>query len=155
MNEMKRMLSFVRRAVDDYNMIEDGDVIAIGISGGKDSLTLLEVLATMRMFYPKKYDIKAITVDMGFENADFSAVQDFCDKLGVAMLATRVDNKTGLFDGENCHGQEKVRRFYEVYPNGEVDEFYSDLYCDTPLARLAKKAYIVKGEKLTSWKKFK
>ena len=48
MNEMKRLLSFVRRAVDDYSMIEDGDVIAVGVSGGKDSLTLLETLAAMR-----------------------------------------------------------------------------------------------------------
>ena len=78
-----------------------------------------------------------------------------CNQLGVSMLATRVDNKTGLFNGENCHGEEKVRRFYEAYPNGEVDEFYSDLYCDTPLARIAQKAYIVKGEKLTPWKKYK
>ena len=54
MNEMKRLLSFVRRAVDDYNMISDGDKIAVGVSGGKDSLTLLEVLAEMRRFYPKK-----------------------------------------------------------------------------------------------------
>ena len=50
MSEMRRMLSFVRRAVDDYDMIEDGDRIAVGISGGKDSLTLLEVLAQMRVF---------------------------------------------------------------------------------------------------------
>lgn len=78
-----------------------------------------------------------------------------CNQLGVSMLATRVDNKTGLFNGENCHGEEKVRRFYEAYPDGEVDEFYSDLYCDTPLARIAQKAYIVKGEKLTPWKKYK
>ncbi len=82
-------------------------------------------------------------------------LRPICNQLGVSMLATRVDNKTGLFDGENCHGQEKVRRFYEVYPDGEIDEFYSDLYCDTPLARLSKKAYIVKGERLTPWKKYK
>ena len=53
MNEMKRMLSFVRRAVDDYAMIDENDVIGIGISGGKDSLALLETLAEMRRFYPK------------------------------------------------------------------------------------------------------
>lgn len=70
------------------------------------------------------------------------------------MMATKVDSKTGLFDGENCHGEEKVLRFYEKYPDGEIDEFYSDMYCDTPLARLAKKAYIVKGEKLSDWKRF-
>ena len=65
MNEMKRLLSFVRRAVDDYEMIDEGDRIAVGISGGKDSLTLLAALAEMRRFYPKKYEIVAITVDMG------------------------------------------------------------------------------------------
>ena len=54
MSEMRRMLSFVRRAVDDYDMIEDGDRIAVGVSGGKDSLVLLEALAEMRRFYPKK-----------------------------------------------------------------------------------------------------
>ena len=82
-------------------------------------------------------------------------LKPICDELGVTMLGTRVSNKTGQFDGENCHGQEKVRRLYELLPNAEIDEFYSDLYCDTPLARLAKEAYIVKGERLTPWKKYK
>ena len=82
-------------------------------------------------------------------------LKPICDKLGVTMMATRVDKKTGLFDGENCHGQEKVRRLHEAFPEADIDEFYSDLYCDTPLARLAKKAYIVKGERLTPWKKYK
>lgn len=77
-----------------------------------------------------------------------------CKQLGVTLMGTRVDNRTGLFDGENCHGEEKVRRLYEVYPDAEVDEFYSDMYCDTPLARLAKRAYIVKGNKISPWKKF-
>ena len=82
-------------------------------------------------------------------------LKPICNQLGVTMMATKVDNKTGLFDGENCHGQEKVRRLLELIPDVEVDEFYSDMYCDTPLARLAKKAYIVKGEKLKPWKKYK
>ena len=71
MNEMRRLLSYVRRAVDDYEMIDEGDVIAVGISGGKDSLALLMALAEMRRFYPKHYDIVAITIDMGFEGSDF------------------------------------------------------------------------------------
>ncbi|MBO5313627.1 MAG: haloacid dehalogenase-like hydrolase [Clostridia bacterium] len=83
-------------------------------------------------------------------------LEPICKQLGAeCMMATRVDEETGLFHGENCHGQEKVRRFFEKYPDGEIDEFYSDMYCDTPLARLAKRAYIVKGEKLSDWKKFK
>ena len=98
MNEMKRMLSFVRRAVDDYNMIEDGDRIAVGISGGKDSLTLLSALAEMRRFYPKKYEIIAITVDMGFEGANFSAVSDFCRELGVTYRIEKTDIAKIIFD---------------------------------------------------------
>jgi phosphoserine phosphatase len=76
-----------------------------------------------------------------------------CAELGVeCMMATRVDKKTGLFDGENCHGKQKVTRFYEMYPNAEIDTFYSDMYCDTPLALISKQAFIVKGEKLSPWK---
>ena len=63
MNETKRLLSFVRRAVDDYGLIDEGDRIAVGVSGGKDSLTLLATLADLRRFYPKKFDIVAITVE--------------------------------------------------------------------------------------------
>lgn len=76
-----------------------------------------------------------------------------CAELGVeCMMATRVDKKTGLFDGENCHGKQKVTRFYEMYPDAEIDSFYSDMYCDTPLALISKQAFIVKGERLSPWK---
>ena len=68
---MQKMLSFVRRAVDHYHMIEEGDRIAVGVSGGKDSLALLAALAGLRRFYPKKYDIVAITLEMGYEEMDF------------------------------------------------------------------------------------
>ena len=61
----QKLLSYVRRAVDDYNMIEEGDKIAVGVSGGKDSIAMLYALAEMRRFYPKKYDIEAITVSLG------------------------------------------------------------------------------------------
>ena len=75
-----------------------------------------------------------------------------CKRLGIKhMMASRVDIKTGKYNGENCHGEEKVRRFLELYPDAHIDEFYSDLYCDTPLAKLADKAFIVKGERLLPW----
>ena len=77
MSEMRRLLSFVRRAVDDYDMIEEGDRIAVGISGGKDSLALLAGLAEMRRFYPKKYEVIGITIDMGFEGQNFSEIEEF------------------------------------------------------------------------------
>jgi len=98
MSEMRRLLSFVRRAVDDYNMIEDGDRIAVGVSGGKDSLTLLEVLAEMRRFYPKTYDIVAITVDMGFDGADYSEIEEFCRRINVKYVIQRTDIAKIVFD---------------------------------------------------------
>lgn len=98
MNEMKRLLSFVRRAVDDYGMIEEGDVIGVGVSGGKDSLTLLETLGAMRRFYPKKYEVKAITVDMGFADADFSLIKEFCDKIDVEYHICKTDIAKIIFD---------------------------------------------------------
>ncbi len=98
MNEMKRLLSFVRRAVDDYSLIEEGDRIAIGVSGGKDSLALLEVLAEMRRFYPKKYEVFAVTVDMGFEGADFSPISEFCERLNVEYKVVKTEIAKIIFD---------------------------------------------------------
>ena len=83
MNELKHILSLARRAVDDYAMIEEGDKIAVGISGGKDSLTLLCALSQLRLFYPKKFELVAISVDMGFEGADFSQIEELCRRLDV------------------------------------------------------------------------
>lgn len=76
-----------------------------------------------------------------------------CEALGIKyLMASRVDSKTGLYDGENCHGEEKVRRFYEKFPESiKVDNFFSDSYSDTPLARLARKSFIVKGDILQDW----
>ena len=72
--------------------------------------------------------------------------------LGFArVMGTRIDKKTGYLYSENCHGEEKVRRFRELYPDATIEEFYSDMYSDTPLAKLAGKAYLVKGETLKPW----
>ena len=98
MNEMKRMLSFVRRAVDDYNMIEDGDKIAVGVSGGKDSLALLATLAALRRFYPKRFEIAAITIDMGFEGGDFTPIEEFCHSLDVEYKIVRTEIAKIIFD---------------------------------------------------------
>ena len=84
MENIKRILSYTRRAVDDYDMIREGEKIAVGISGGKDSLTLLCALADLRRFYPKKFELCAITIDMGFEgDMDFSAIRTLCESLDV------------------------------------------------------------------------
>lgn len=68
------------------------------------------------------------------------------------LIASRVDKHTGKYTGLNCHGKEKVRRFYEEYKDGKIDEFYSDSKSDEPLARLASVAYIVKKSKIEKWK---
>ena len=95
---MKHILSRMRRAVTDYNMIESGDKIAVGVSGGKDSLTLLASLADFRKFSDKKFDLTAITIDMGFEGMDFSPVEKFCDEIEVPFIRKKTDIGAILFD---------------------------------------------------------
>ena len=73
------------------------------------------------------------------------------EKLKITVIASKVDIKTGAYDGLNCYHAEKVRRFRELFPNGRIKAFYSDSYSDEPLALLADKAYIVDGETLTDW----
>ena len=71
--------------------------------------------------------------------------------LRIHVIASKVDIHTGKYDGLNCYHAEKVKRFYDLYPDAQVDEFYSDSYSDEPLALLAKKAYIVDGDTLIDW----
>lgn len=79
----QQLLSLTRKAVDEYEMIEEGDKIAIGISGGKDSLTLLYALSGLRRFYPKHFEIVAVTVDLGFGNLNLEPVKELCQELSV------------------------------------------------------------------------
>ena len=95
---MQKLLSYTRRAIDHYHMIEAGDRIAVGVSGGKDSLALLVALANLRKFYPKPYEVVAITLEMGYEEMDFSAVQALCDSLGVAYIRVPTQIKQIVFD---------------------------------------------------------
>jgi len=90
--KLQRLLSYTRQAVDAYHMIETGDKIAIGISGGKDSLALLYALSHLRSFYPKKFELVAITVSLGFDNFDLSAIQNLSESLGVPyhVVHTRI-----------------------------------------------------------------
>lgn len=89
--ELQKLLSKARRAAEEYKMIEEGDKIAVGLSGGKDSITLLYILATMRRFYPVKYDVVAITVDTGldFDQTEKQAVSDLCKQLNVEYVVEK------------------------------------------------------------------
>ena len=82
-------------------------------------------------------------------------VRPACEKLGIrTVMGSPVDKHTGKFSGLNCHGEEKVRRFRAVYPDAKIEEFFSDSYSDTPLARLAEKAWLVKNSELLPWERF-
>lgn len=96
--KLQQMLSLVRRAVQDYNMINEGDKIAVGISGGKDSLALLISLKHLQRFYPKNFEIEAITVNLGFAGMDFSPIQKFCHELGVNYTVVNTDIGEIVFD---------------------------------------------------------
>lgn len=112
--QQQKLLSLIRQAIEDYNMIEDGDKIAVGVSGGKDSLTLLYAMKLLRGFYPKKFELYAITCNVGFEGMDFSGVSAFCKSLEVPY--EQVDTKIaeivfqGNKDARPCSLCAKLRK---------------------------------------------
>lgn len=95
---MQRMLSYVRKAIDDYNMIEDGDKIAVGLSGGKDSITLLMALKALQRFYSKKFDIIAISINPGFDFFNSEFLKKTCEDIGVTFVEEKTHIKEIVFD---------------------------------------------------------
>ena len=114
MDSLNSLTGMVRRCVDDYNMISPGDRIAVGISGGKDSLVLLAALSHLRRYYPAPFDLEAITIDLGFEGMDFSAVAAMCEELGVPYTRVETDIREIVFDAREesnpCSLCAKMRR---------------------------------------------
>ena len=94
---MQRLIGLVRRCFEDYHMIEEGDRIAVGVSGGKDSLALLVFLAELRKYHNNYFEIEAITIDMGL-GMDYSGIANLCESLDVPF--TRVETQIGpiIFD---------------------------------------------------------
>ncbi len=95
--QLQRLLSYTRKAVDEYDMIQENDHIAVGISGGKDSLTLLYALHGLKRFYPKKFELSAVTVDLGFKDFNLSPIQDLCKELDIPYRIVRSDIYDILF----------------------------------------------------------
>lgn len=96
--KLQQVFSYVRKAIDDYHMIEENDKIAIGISGGKDSLTLLYALHGLQRFYPKHFDIYAVTVDLGFQNLNLEEIKALCSSLGVEYHIIETDIAKIIFE---------------------------------------------------------
>ena len=95
---MQRILSYLRIAIDDYNMIQEGDKIAIGLSGGKDSITLLMALKALQRFYPKKFCIIAISINPGFEFFNTDLLKNLCENLDITFVEEKSHIKEIVFD---------------------------------------------------------
>ncbi len=95
---MQKILGYLRKAIENYNMIEEGDKIAVGLSGGKDSITLLMGLKALQRFYPKHFEIIAISVNPGFEFFDTSFLQKVCSDIGIEYVEADSHIKEIVFD---------------------------------------------------------
>ena len=95
---MKHILSYMRRAIDDYNMIDDGDKIAVALSGGKDSITMLKALKNLQIFYPKKFELIAISVNPGFEFFDADFLRKICSELDIPFFEEKYDISKIIFE---------------------------------------------------------
>ena len=95
---MQRILSHMRKAIEEYHMIEENDKIGICLSGGKDSITLLHAFKALQQFYPKKFEIIAISIDPGFDFFDIELLQNTCDKLEIPLFIEKSHAKEIVFD---------------------------------------------------------
>ena len=96
--KLQQLLSHTRKAVDEYQMIQEGDHIAVGISGGKDSLTLLYALHGLKRFYPNHFELSAITVDLGYEQCDFTPIKELCREMEIPYHIVKTDIAQILFE---------------------------------------------------------
>ncbi|MGN1139853.1 MAG: ATP-binding protein [Oliverpabstia sp.] len=96
--KLQQLMSYARRAIDDYNMISDGDRIAVGISGGKDSLTLLYALHGLKRFYPHPFELEAITIDLGHPGFDVSKIRQLCEEMEIPYTVVKTDIAQIIFE---------------------------------------------------------
>ena len=95
---MQKILGYMRKAIENYDMIQEGDKIAIGLSGGKDSITMLMGFKNLQRFYPKKFDIIAITINPGFDGFNIDILKNLCNDLNIPLIIENGNIKEIVFD---------------------------------------------------------
>lgn len=124
---MKRIVSLVRKAVDEYGMIREGERVAVGVSGGKDSMILLWALALLSRYHPSNFTVVGVSVDPGF-GADFTPIREFAEKIGVEYHVKETQLKEIIFDERKekspCSLCSKMRR-------GALNDMAKEYGCDT------------------------
>lgn len=159
----QQMLSYLRRAITKYKMIKDGDKIAVGVSGGKDSVALLKLLAEYKKFSPERFDLVAVTVDLNFKNnpADFSPINSLCQELGVKYVVEKTDIGEIVFDvrkeSSPCALCSKMRKgaLYSVanregcnkvalghHEDDLIDTLFLSMFYEGRLSTFAPKSYL-------------
>ena len=125
--KLQQVMSLTRKAIDDYHMIDEGDKIAVGISGGKDSLTLLHALNGLKRFYPNKFELVAITVDLGFKNIDFARIKAMVEEMGLSYHIVSTDISQIIFEDRKesnpCSLCAKMRK-------GALNQLAKELGCN-------------------------
>lgn len=124
---MKRIVSLVRKAVDDYGMIRENERVAVGVSGGKDSMVLLNALANLSRYHPKNFTVVGLAIDPGF-GGDYTIVEEFAKKIGVELYVKKTQFKEIIFDERKeqspCSLCSKMRR-------GALNDMAKEYGCDT------------------------
>lgn len=124
---MRRLLSLTRKAVQEYDLIQEGDRVCVGLSGGKDSMTLLAVLATLQRFYPKHFELYAVHASMGFENMDLEPMRAFCRQLSVPLEIA--DSQIGKIVFEIRHEQNPCA-LCSTLRRGAVNDYAKRMGCN-------------------------
>ena len=162
----QQMLSPFRKAIEQWNMISEGDKIAVGVSGGKDSLTLLQLLHAFKRFSPKSFELAAITIDLGFTKDDaYLPVADFCKKMSIPYYVEKTEIAQIIFDERKetspCSLCSKMRRgalnnklnelgFNKLalghHADDVIETFFLSLFFEGRLSTFAPVAYMDRSE---------
>ena len=125
--KLQKLYSYTRQAINDFQLIQDGDKIAIGVSGGKDSLALLYALSGLKKFIHEKIELVAITIDLGYDNFDTKEIQKLCEKLEIEfhLVKTQISQilKAKIQNGSYCSLCAKMRK-------GALTDFAKQIGCN-------------------------